>query len=217
MQYISEAIEKIPVATDKINIFVFSLLAPFVLPIINQVKEEPATGSPKTIQSSKDKQHVVFHDNHSSDPTHSMLSKDHFPNILGEPAAEVASAVLGWVVPQLVTCWDGERVDVNRTLACIIAGIFHYQSLRDYGDHGAADGRCAMFAVPEQWWREKNERDHAFFRDGLSREGIQVRRNHEESVHDLGHGGGKPFAMSKHPGSSSALGGPGHGALLGGL
>ena len=88
MQSITEAIEKIPVLPDlieqiedQINIFVFSLLAPFVLPIINQIKTELNTGSSEIIQSSKDKQLIVFHDDHSTDPTHSMLSKDHFSNV----------------------------------------------------------------------------------------------------------------------------------------
>jgi hypothetical protein len=88
MQSITEAIEKIPVLPDliekieeEINIFVFSLLAPFVVPIINQIKTELNTGSSEIIQSSKDKQLIVFNDDHSSDPTHSMLSKDHFSNV----------------------------------------------------------------------------------------------------------------------------------------
>jgi hypothetical protein len=88
MQSITEAIEKIPVLPDlieqieeQVNIFVFSLLAPFVLPIINQIKTELNTGSSEIIQSSKDKQLIVFHDDHSTDPTHSMLSKDHFSNV----------------------------------------------------------------------------------------------------------------------------------------
>jgi len=88
MQSITEAIEKIPVLPalieqieDEINIFVFSLLAPLVLPIINQIKTELNTGSSEVIESSKDKQLIVFHDDHSSDPTHSMLSKDHFSNV----------------------------------------------------------------------------------------------------------------------------------------
>jgi hypothetical protein len=88
MQSITEAIEKIPVLPalieqieDEINIFVFSLLAPLILPIINQIKTELNTGSSEVIQSSKDKQLIVFHDDHSSDPTHSMLSKDHFSNV----------------------------------------------------------------------------------------------------------------------------------------
>lgn len=85
MLSITEAIERIPILPtllesfqDAINIFVFSLLAPFVLPIIKQVKTELNTGSSQVIRSSKEKQLIVFHDDYSSDPTHSMLSKDHF-------------------------------------------------------------------------------------------------------------------------------------------
>ena len=88
MQSITETIEKIPILPDlldklqdQINIFVFSLLAPYVLPVIGQVKAELATGSSEVIASSRDKQHIVFRDDHSSDPTHSMLSKDHFSNV----------------------------------------------------------------------------------------------------------------------------------------
>ena len=93
MQNITETIEKIPILPDlldklqdQINIFVFSLLAPYVLPVIGQVKAELATGSSQVIASSRDKQHIVFRDDHSSDPTHSMLSKDHFSNVSAIPA-----------------------------------------------------------------------------------------------------------------------------------
>ena len=85
MQSITETIEKIPVLPDlvekfqeQINLFVFSLLAPFVVPVIGQVKTELSTGSSEIIQSSRAKQLIVFRDDQSSDPTHSMLSKDHF-------------------------------------------------------------------------------------------------------------------------------------------
>ena len=88
MQSITEAIEQIPILPDlienienEINVFVFSLLAPFVVPIISQIKTELNTGSSEIIQSSKEKQLIVFHDERSSDPTHSMLSKDHFSNV----------------------------------------------------------------------------------------------------------------------------------------
>ena len=88
MKSITESIEKIPILPDliekiegELNMFVFSLLAPFVLPIIQQIKTELNTGSSEVIQSSKDQQLIVFHDDSSSDPTHSMLSKDHFSNV----------------------------------------------------------------------------------------------------------------------------------------
>lgn len=88
MQTISSAIEKIPVLPElieqvqnQISIFVFSLLAPFVLPIIGQIKTELSTGSSEVIQSSREQQFIVFNDDYSSNPTHSMLSKDHFSNV----------------------------------------------------------------------------------------------------------------------------------------
>ena len=88
MHSIQEAVEKIPVlpelieqVEEQISVFVFSLLAPFILPIISQVKNELNTGSSEIIQSSKDKQLIVFDDDECSDPTHSMLSKDHFSNV----------------------------------------------------------------------------------------------------------------------------------------
>lgn len=90
MLSITETIEAVPILPDlieqlegEVNKFVFTLLAPFVLPIINQIKTELNAGSTEIIQSSKDKQLIVFNDDNCSDPTHSMLSKDHFSNVSG--------------------------------------------------------------------------------------------------------------------------------------
>ena len=65
MKSITETIEKIPVLPDlieslqdQLNVFVFSLLAPFVVPIINQVKTELNTGSSEIINSSEKEQKV---------------------------------------------------------------------------------------------------------------------------------------------------------------
>jgi Heterokaryon incompatibility protein Het-C len=219
MHSIDEFIEKIPVLpdlleqlTEQINIFVFSLLAPFVLPLIKQIKTELNTGSSEIIQSSNDKQHIVFNDDNSSDPTHSMLSKDHFSNVLNEPAGKIASAVLKWAVPQIMSCYDDERIDVDRTLNRIISAVFHHPHLRQYGDDGAADGRAAMFGVVEQWWREKDEREKDELRSQLSRDGVEQGRNHKPGVHDTGHGCGKPLGMAKTGNSSGGLG-----AALGGV
>ncbi|KAL8923840.1 MAG: hypothetical protein Q9208_004401 [Pyrenodesmia sp. 3 TL-2023] len=224
MQSITEAIEKIPILPElieqlqeQLNVFVFSLLAPFVLPIINQVKTELNTGSSEIIQSSKEKQLIVFHDDYSSDPTHSMLSKDHFSNILNEPAGKVASEVLKWVVPQLIACWDDERIDIDRTLTRIVNGVFHHPALRDYGSDGAVDGRRSMFGVVEQWWYSKDESEHQILRDQLSRDGVEQGRNHKSGVQDSGHGCGKPLGMPtmKTAQSSGAIGGLAGAGVLG--
>lgn len=220
MQSITETIEKIPILPDlieniqeQVNIFVFSLLAPFILPIIQQIKSELNTGSNAVIQSSLAAQHIVFRDDNCSDPTHSMLSKDHFSNVLNEPAGKVAGQVLRWVIPQLIACWDDERIDVDRTLNRIIRGVFHHPALRDYGDDGAADGRRLMFSVVERWWAEKSEREKDSLRDQLSRSGVEEGRNHKPGVNDHGHGSAKALGMpnmftAAYPGAPGGFGGP---------
>ncbi|KAF8860084.1 Het-C-domain-containing protein [Acephala macrosclerotiorum] len=221
MQSITETIEKIPILPDlienlenQVNIFVFSLLAPFVVPIIDQIKTELNEGSSEIIQSSKDKQLIVFNDPNSSDPTHSMLSKDHFSNVLNEPAGKIASQVLKWAVPQLMLAIDDQNVDPDRTINRIINGVFHHPAQRQMGDDGAAEGRRLMFGVVEQWWRGKSQYEQDSLRRQLSREGVQNGENHKEGVHDTGHGCGKPLGMAK---SAGGAGNTAAGALMGGL
>jgi hypothetical protein len=88
MKSISEAIEKIPILPqmieqleEQLSVWVFSIMAPLVVPVLQQVKNELRTGSTEIIESSKNEQLIVFNDDRCSDPTHSMLSKDHFSNV----------------------------------------------------------------------------------------------------------------------------------------
>jgi len=228
MKGISSAIDKIPILPeileqlqDQVNLFVFSLLAPYIMPVISQVKNELHTGSSEVIKSSQDHQMAVFSDDNDTNPTHSMLSKDHFSNVLNEPAGKVASAVLKWVVPQIVECWDNEDADIARTLDRIVNGVLHHPALREYGDDGASDGRGLMFREVEKWWGNKDEDEREKLRRSLSREGVQHFKNHKEGVHDKGHGCGKPLGLptSETYGSSGATGGKSSdaGNLLGGI
>ncbi|KIV95756.1 hypothetical protein PV10_03372 [Exophiala mesophila] len=203
MQSITRTVEKIPILPDlierlqeEVNKYVFSLLAPYLIPVINQIKNELNTGSSEIIKASADKQHIVFNDDDSTDPTHSMLSKDHFSNVLNEPAGRVAQATVAWVVPQIVAAWDDKNVDVQRTLDRIVAGVLHHPALRDYGKDGASDGRRIMFSVVEEWWNEKSDREKGGLRDQLSRRGVQSGKNHKSGVTDHGHGSNKPLGIA---------------------
>lgn len=200
MQSIAEFIEKIPILPEiieqiqeQVTIFVFSLLAPFVLPILTQVKTELETGSSEVIASSREKQHIVFNDDYSTDPTHSMLSKDHFSNVLNEPAGRVASAVLSWAVPQIVQCWDGQA-DPEETISRIIDGVFHHPACRQGRVRGSEQCRSLMFQTVEKWWRAQPDQDD--LRRKLSRRGVQNGENHKPGMHDKGHGCGKPLGMA---------------------
>ncbi|OJD22728.1 hypothetical protein ACJ73_05920 [Blastomyces percursus] len=202
MKSINEAIDKIPVlpelieqVQEQITVFVFSVMAPYVLPIIRQVKQELETGSSEVIQSSKQEQFNTFTDDYCTDPTHSMLSKDHFSNVLNEPAGKAASEIVRWVVPQIMECWDDESVDLDRTMNRIISGVLHHPALREYGEDGSQEIRGIMFGVVESWWSEQGSRGQNSLRQQLSREGVQNGENHKPGVHDSGHGCGKPMGL----------------------
>ncbi|KAK1595791.1 heterokaryon incompatibility protein Het-C [Colletotrichum navitas] len=197
LQGITEAIEKIPVLPkileqleEQLSKFVFSLIAPFILPVINQIRNELRTGSAEIIESSEREQHIVFEDDRSTDPTHSMLSKDHFTNILNEVAGRCAAKTLHWVVPQLMEAIDDESIDVNRTLNRIIFGVLHHPAQRDMGEDGARDGRQQIFKFMEEWWNEMDRSQQDDYRRKLTREGVERGENHKEGVHDTGHGHG---------------------------
>jgi hypothetical protein len=200
MQSIAKFIESIPILPEiieqlqeQVTIFVFSLLAPFILPILTQVKTELETGSSEVIASSREKQHIVFNDDYCTDPTHSMLSKDHFSNVLNEPAGRVASAVLSWAVPQIVQCWDGEA-DAEEVIDRIIDGVFHHPAVPQGRVRGSERCRSIMFQTVEEWWRNQPDQDD--LRRKLSRRGVQNGENHKPGVHDKGHGCCKPIGMA---------------------
>lgn len=111
MKSISSAVERIPILPkiieqleEQLSVFVFAIIAPFIVPLIHQVKNELQTGSYEIIESSQKEQHVVFNDDYSSNPTHSMLSKDHFSNVslqFESPSREDSSVAH--------TCTDSQR------------------------------------------------------------------------------------------------------------
>ncbi|KAF5138091.1 hypothetical protein E5D57_001871 [Metarhizium anisopliae] len=196
MKGITSAVEKIPVLPkiieqleEQLSRFVFSIMAPVVVPLIRQIKSELATGSGEVIKSSENEQHVVFNDDRSTDPTHSMLSKDHFSNILNEIAGRTAAKMISWAVPQIMDAIDDDSTDVNRLCDRVINGILHHPAQRDMGRDGVSEARNTMFKEVTSWWQElRSEQDS--YRSKLSRDGVMRGENHKEGVDDTGHGHG---------------------------
>lgn len=103
---ISRGIAKIPGLekliehiSETLTAFVLGLLAPFIRPIINQVSKALKDGSSGVINASSNSQLEPWDNPRCHDPTHSMLSKDHFTNILNSCAGRVATTILQYTVP----------------------------------------------------------------------------------------------------------------------
>lgn len=202
---ISEAIANIPILPkiieqleEQLSLFVFSIIAPFVIPVIDQIKNELATGATEIIESSKNEQHIVFEDDNCSDPTHSMLAKDHFTNILNEIAGRTASKVVSWSVPQIMEAWDNDNADIDRVLNKIIYGVLHHPAQRNMGPDGASEGRRIIYDSVKEWWNNMGDRQKDEYRRKLSRDGVEAGENHREGQTDCGHGCGGKLNMKKN-------------------
>ncbi|KAI9367388.1 heterokaryon incompatibility protein Het-C-domain-containing protein [Aspergillus egyptiacus] len=171
---VSSIIEKIPglealfeKISETLTVFVMSLLAPFIRPIINAASQSLHAGSAAVIDSSGKHQYEPWTNPHCTDPTHSMLSKDHFSNILNEPAGHVASAIVKYVVPRVIRAWDDLDTPDDQVLrACLM--VFHHPALRNPRNEAHRN----MYEAVESWVNVMPDRG-AKLNDILSAEGVK--------------------------------------------
>ena len=205
---ISATIEKIPgleavveKITDTLTLFVLSLLAPFIRPIINAVSAQLKNGSSAVIDTSGKHQYEPWTDPHCSDPTHSMLSKDHFSNILNEPAGQVASTILQYVAPRVIFAWQNPDVPVHEVLNDVVR-VFHHPALRDQN----CELHRNMYDTVQRWARARPT-GLPDLNDILSSASVRAGKNHIglDSSQPQGHGSGMPSI----PGMSNVFGAAG--------
>lgn len=189
-------IEKI---TETLTVFIMSLLAPFIRPLINAASKSLQTGSSGVISASGKHQYEPWTDPHCTDPTHSLLSKDHFANILNEPAGHVASAILKYVAPRVLYAWQHIDVPEHEVLEDCMR-IFHHPVLRDMHN----EAHRTMFEAVGNWVHSREDRG-AHLNDILSADGVRTGRNT----------GGVPHTHSGSQGGFAALGGAAHGQTHG--
>jgi hypothetical protein len=210
---ISAVISKIPgleklidTITERVTLFVFSLLAPFIQPIIAAASAQLKTGSSTVVDASANHQYEPWTDPNCTDPTHSLLSKDHFSNILNGPAGQVASSILQYVAPRVIYAWDHPDVPVDQVLNDVCR-VFHHPALRD----PQLDLHRTMYGAVERWVQGLPDRGHNL-NNVLGSESVRAGKNHkggENSGHQ--HGGG----FTTIPGASSITGLGSHSKVAG--
>ncbi|GAP83701.1 putative heterokaryon incompatibility protein Het-C [Rosellinia necatrix] len=174
--------------SETLTAFVLGLLAPFIRPIINAITTALKDGSSNVISASAHSQLEPWTNPYCTDPTHSMLSKDHFTNILNSCAGRVASTILKYVVPRVLYAWENPGVPVDEVVNDVLRA-FHHPALRDERVEIQRD----MFNTVRQWANEYPRR-HELDRL-LGSESVRAGKNHIQSGHKDGsrghsHGGG---------------------------
>lgn len=152
---ISAIIEKIPGLealveriTETLTVFILSLLAPFVRPVLNGITIALKSGSGAVVDASKDQQFFPWTDPNCTDPTHSLLSKDHFSNVLNEPAGAVASSILTFIAPRVLYAWEHPDVPLSQ-IGADIEKVFHHPAIRDQN----SELHNHMFDAVAKWAR----------------------------------------------------------------
>jgi hypothetical protein len=207
---ISAIVSKIPgleklieTITERVTLFVFSLLAPFIMPIINSASASLKQGSSTVLESAAKHQFEVWTNPQSTDPTHSMLSKDHFSNILNQPAGQIAVVILQYVAPRVIYAWDHPDIAVDQVLDDCMS-VFHHPAFRSNNNEVQRN----MFHVVEKWAQNYRGQN---LNDILSSDSVRAGKNHL-GENDHSHGGGHGAA-----GVGSFVGGGLLGSLAGNL
>ncbi|KAJ5098191.1 hypothetical protein N7532_005192 [Penicillium argentinense] len=205
-------IEKI---SETLTVFIMSLLAPFVRPLINAASKSLQTGSAGVIDASGKHQYEPWTDPHCTDPTHSLLSKDHFANVLNEPAGQVASAIVKYVAPRVLYAWQHIDVPEHEVLNDCLR-VFHHPVLRDMNN----EAHRTMFEAVQGWVHSRPDRG-ANLNDILSSEGVKSGRNTGGVPHTHGGGQGGFAALGGghggHGGHGQGHSSSGHQSFLGGF
>ncbi|OJD14338.1 hypothetical protein AJ78_05303 [Emergomyces pasteurianus Ep9510] len=188
---LSAAFEKIPglsslmeKISETLSIFVFSLLAPFIRPVIKIASSNLQLGSAELTAAEARTQFEPWTNPACTDPTHSFLSKDHFSNVLNDPAGRVASAVVKFVVPRVLYAFQHVDVPVDQVLDDCVS-ILHHPAFRRSDNEAHRE----MFAEVERWAHAQSRKGFNF-NDILSAESVKAGKNHI---------GGDPHAHAHGP------------------
>ncbi|KAK3314760.1 heterokaryon incompatibility Het-C [Apodospora peruviana] len=188
--------------SETLTVFILGLLAPFVQPIITQVSKVLKDGSSGLINSSANSQLEPWTNPRCDNPTHSMLSKDHFTNVLNSCAGRVASTILQYVVPRIVYAWENPGVPVDEVVNDVLRA-FHHPAIRDEN----VQIQREMFETVRKWTTEtpfRNQLNHV-----LASESVKNGKNHV-----LAAGG---TATKSGPGGGGSCHDGGHGRPAGSL
>ena len=212
---ITAVVEKFPALealveriSEKLSIFIMSLLAPFIRPIIQVASHSLQNGSSGVLHASSKHQFEPWADPFCTDPTHSLLSKDHFANVLNEPAGNVASAILKYIAPRVLYAWEHPNVSEQEVMNDCLQ-VFHHPVLRDMRN----EAHRTMFEIVVQWVHARKDGGNNI-NDILSAEGVKSGKN---SGGQVGHSHDHTATMpSFHQFFGSQRGGPGPAAEIGG-
>ncbi|POS82860.1 hypothetical protein EPUL_003633 [Erysiphe pulchra] len=171
-------VEKI---SETLTLFILSLISPYVRPIIDSASKTLKQGSSTVIEASAKAQFEPWHNPVCTDPTHSMLAKDHFSNILNGVAGQVATVILQYAAPRILYAWENPSINIDEVMADIMNAL-HHPALRNESHELHRN----MFNVVRNW--AENHPDRHMLNNILGSESVKAGKNHilNNSTREIG-------------------------------
>ncbi|KAL5534058.1 hypothetical protein ACEPAG_518 [Sanghuangporus baumii] len=190
--------ELIDQLTNALNAYIYTIMAPLLTPIMQNVTGALNQGSKAVIDS--DDQYQVFDDPNASDPSHSILSKDHFSLILNEPAGKIAQVVVENTVNLIVQTWSDDE-NPDRAIDEILEAFHH-----PYYDTGNSQVQNAMMDQMQRWFGGLGGTEGQEILQALTKESVREGKNKRSGDDGSGELGAQPRYSQRPQTQSSGYG-----------
>ncbi|KAF9531855.1 heterokaryon incompatibility Het-C [Crepidotus variabilis] len=175
--------------SNAMNAYIYTLLAPYLGPLLQSATGALDEGSKMVIDS--DDQYEVFNNPNAQDPSHSLLSKDHFGLILNEPAGKIAQIVVIHSTNLIVRAWS-DNSNPDDVITQILEAFHH-----PYYATGRSDIQNKMFDQMQKWIGGMGSEATEIIAS-LTKEAVRDHKNKRKGLEDTeepgyggcGHGGG---------------------------
>jgi hypothetical protein len=169
--YLSDAVENIG---NYMNALVYKFLAILLEPSLQETRN--AVKAARDAAQVAGKQSDIWGDESTdSNPSHSDIAKDHFSNILNQPAGLVATVITNYATRMVVRCWDEEGIPADEMIDHILTILHHPAFAQDKNDP-----QRYMFSAVETWWNAHSDQQRDDLRNKLGKDSAKDYYDHHD-------------------------------------
>ena len=164
---------------DYTNQLVFRYLAVMIESSVMELRNAVKAARDRVDEEAakSDSARVFKNGSSASDPSHSDLSKDHFGNVLNQPAGLVATVTTNWATQQIVKCWDDADIDAELVIDKILS-VLHHPSFPD----NKTPIQEYMFDTVKAWWETTPADEKSRIRGKLTKESVRERQHEDHNL-----------------------------------
>lgn len=169
--WLSDALDNIG---NYMNAVVYKFLAVLLEPSLQETRNAVKAARDEAFQAGR-LSDTFQEGSTDSNPSHSDIAKDHFSNLLNQPAGLVATVITNWSVRMVVRCWDEPSQSADDMINHILS-ILHHPAFTSERN----DPQRYMFEAVQSWWNAHSVSQQDELRKKLSKESAKSYYDHHD-------------------------------------